>query len=68
MKKLILLSLSCILSGCSTLQTEFQNPQSQPASTTTLTTQLTQSIASQDRTTKSIGDILSAIIIGGIVK
>lgn len=62
MKKLILLSLSCTLFGCSTLPTKFQNPQSQPA-----TLQSTQTIQ-QDRTTKSIGDILSAIIIGGLVK
>lgn len=63
MKKLILLSLSCILLGCSTLPTEFQNPQSQPA-----ILQPTQTIQQQDRTTKSIGDFLSAIIIGGLIK
>lgn len=62
MKKLILLSLSCTLFGCSTMPTEFQNPQSQPAAITT------QPIASQDKTTKSIGDTLSAIIIGGLIK
>lgn len=65
MKKLILLSLSYILSGCSTLPTEFQNPQSQPVTPTTL--QPTQTIQ-QDKTVKSIGDILSAIIIGRLVK